>query len=610
MRVDSTQFPSQGGLTVKTGADTFVSSLQEGDNVKAEALSNERGAVIMKTDGGQTFRARLDPDVLLSAGDTVLLEMTGKEGGVITLSIRGETIAGDAAGRGLLTDGFEDKTLLAYAEKLAELNLPVTEETASKMRDIISLNPGMTLEEAAFLTSNGLTGDEALIHAALSVLSEGEKTDAMLERLMGLLLQPDEQGAGVRGQEPEDVGYVGRDVPVEQLAGGDAHIVPPQAAAANETGIAEWVALIKDGMTDAAKAYLQGETSPSPIAQEIIPQHDSVMQSTNLENNVEMMKNTISIDQMQWLETGGNHPVRFADTPPQRGMEPGDVMRGSETEGNHPVRFADTPPQRGMGQGDGGEVKTLNPELTGKAIAGLLSELKEFRGVSEPVLERFSDMLSRVAGDSAGTSGGDVGKLIGLLEKMFAKIEKNDPDAGVRLKSAKEELFARLMFLEEAISRAAPSAKTQMLDQTRRLMDHVRLLNNIDQFAYMQLPVQIGEQRKTAELYIFKKKNSKKLDPENINILLALDLENMGRWEGLINFRKKDVSIRMEVAGQKEKEHFSENTVLLHELLAEAGFKLVNTDITYSDVETTPLNALSALNRMTSGRSGGIDYMV
>ena len=567
MRVDSMQIPSQGGLKIRTGADTFVSTLEEGDSIKAEALAYEKGAVIMKTDGGHTFRARLDPDVLLSAGDRVLLEMTGKEAGVVTLSIRGEI-----AEQFLQETGFEDKTLSAFAEKLAELNMPVNAETASLMRELMSSNPGMSPEEAAFLASNGLTGDESLINAALSLLSEGEKTDAMLERLLALILQPDAAeplNAELRMQNAEfaDGGHPMRDINVAQAVGDDAIIVQPRAAAANETGIAEWIALIKEGMPDAAKAFLHAEPPPSQAAGLIIPQDNSAMQN-NLENNVEMLKNNIFADEQQPL-------IR----------DQGSGVRGQET---------------GVARG----------ETMSKAIAGLLSELHEFRGAGGPVLERFSDMLLRVAGDSGGAPDGDVGKLLNMLDNMFTRIARNDSDAGARLKNAKEELFARLMLLGEAISRAEPSAKSEMLDQTRKLMDHVRLLGSIDQFVYMQLPVQIGEERNTAELYFFKKKNNKKVDPENVNILLALDLENMGRWEGLINFRKKDVSIRMEVAGPKEKEHLSENTVLLHELLAEAGFKLVNTDIAYSEVETTPITALSVFDRIVSGRTGVVDFTI
>jgi hypothetical protein len=247
-------------------------------------------------------------------------------------------------------------------------------------------------------------------------------------------------------------------------------------------------------------------------------------------------------------------------------------------------------------------------QLAGRAIADALAGLPQFQNTPPSALQRFSDMLYRVASESADISAGDTSKLTALLEKLFTKVARSDENAGERLKAAKEELFARLTMLEEAISRAAPKARAEMLEQTQRLSDHVRLLNSIDQFVYMQLPVNTAAGNKSAEVYVFKRKGRGRIDPENVNILLAIDLENMGHWEGLVNIRKKDVSIRMQVPGEAQKAFFSENTVMLHELLSEAGFKLTGADINCATEETTPLTALVALERYTTGR--GIDFMI
>ena len=655
MRVDLLQVPSQGGLKVKTGADTFVSSLKEGDSIKAEVLSSDKGAVAMRTDDGQVFRARLDSDVTLKAGDMVLLEMTGKEAGIVTLSIRGEVTARETSEQSESVRGFEDKTLLPFADKLTELNIPVTEETASMMREIISLNPDMSLEEAAFIASNKLSVDESLIQAALSLLSGGDKMDAMLERLLTLLLSQGSGGNeefGIRSSEfginndhadtelsaqtaqiIEDGDIIAQSpaspagdetinsefIPgnltvspdVGDIQNSEFQIPNSEFAPVNPTSITEWIDLIKDGIFDAAKASLHGEPVLSPVTQEIIPQNNHNMQSTISENNVEMMKNNISADNTTVLglkkpentPDGGEFGIRNSESVIE------ETRVGETSTGSGNTESISNDKQQKV-FADNSEFRIPNSEFTSKAIAGLLSELKEFHGTPAPALERFSNMLLRIANENSGATVGETGKLLNLLEKMFTRIEKGDSDAGVRLKSAKEELFARLMFLEETISRAEQPAKAQMLDQTRKLMDHVRLLDSIDQFVYMQLPVQMGEERRTAELYMFKKKNSKRLDPENVNILLALDLENMGHWEGLINIRNRDVSIRMEVEGPKEKEYFSEKTVLLHELLADAGFKLVGTDITYSEKETTPLMALSVFDRLSTGKSGSIDFII
>ena len=657
MRVDAAQIPGQGDLKVKSGSGSFVSSLKEGDRLRAEVLSNDRGAVVMKADGGQTFKARLDLDVALSPGDNVLLEMVGKTAGIVTLSIREEQpVLEESAGQPESTRGFEDKGLLQYAGKLAEMNLPVTEESARMIRDIISADPDISLDEAAFIVSNKLPGDESLVRTAISMLSGGEKAGAMIEHLIAML---DNGEFGIRNSEfginavdasiertnldangeilnnignagaaqtnldangefINNIGNVGIAQTNMEANGefidniGNADVEQTRYGAQGEVGLNAGNAGVAQTSMDAQSAVANGilaETDYSEfripnsafssfriphsefptlgqwlaaIARDIIPQSNSVTQSRISTKNVEITDSGAANGEIrseeQWDSDG--QPVVSSQT-----------ITGAERD------------ERLQGEA------SAQIEGAGKAIAELLSELQEFRGTPPRALERFSDMLLRIAGENPDILESGSVKLADLLSNAFARIEKNDKESGMRLKNAKEELFARLALFEEAVSRAAQPEKAMMLEQTRRLMDQVRLLNNINQFAYMQIPVQMGDEKKTAELYVFKKKGSKRLDPENVNILLALDLENMGHWEGLISFRKRDVSVKMQVRGGEEKAYFSENTVMLHELLAEAGFKLVNTEITNSKEETTPLTALAVLARQTIGRAG-IDYII
>jgi len=315
----------------------------------------------------------------------------------------------------------------------------------------------------------------------------------------------------------------------------------------------------------------------------------------------------------QPVSAAGTQPGTLPETLPE--ILPGALPSAAESApvGAPPLAESAGPappgiPELGTTHSESAKPDSPNSTLH-SSLSVLLSRIPEFHGTPPQALERFSGMLLRVAGES-GEMGSDIEKLQAQIDKLFTRIVKGDPDAGARLKQARAELYTRLALIDEAISRAAPPARAEIHGQTQRLMEHVRLLNSIDQFAYMQLPVQLGEERKTAELYLFRRKGNRKPDPENVNILLALDLEHMGHWEALLNIRKKDVSIQMEVRGEREKTHFSENTVMLHELLAEAGFKLVNTGITYSEKETTPLTALSTLERYTTGRSGLIDFWI
>ena len=608
MRIDALQLLASGGIKLKAGTEPVGKSLNEGDIIRDDVL-----------------------------------EATSRHMGRVRESA--------------------DKNLEPYLSKLAELNMPVSESAARLMRAIITLNPGVTPEVAAFIASNKLAGDESLMKAALALLSNGEKTDVMIARLLALLCQekPGEAGASwsplpARGDGPQVEGSSPpQGTPVDLPA---PHATQPAAA----QSLSDLLAAILDGSADAGGVRGQGNSAPLKSLQTIIAQNNVVLQSTNvvniqdfIKNNDKMLNQEVLMSKNSQIQTslnpdsGVQSPVAdieglpataaatllgMADALPGTAdgapgsVAPGNAAPGGAMPGEAPPASAGLqlpvqeptgsaanpePAPRGerLGAPDPALTKPGSPEPNLHAqLSTLLAEIPEFRGTPPQALERFSGMLLRVAGEGAFDPGGDVEKLQAQLDKLFTRIGKGDTDAGARLKEAREELYARLALIEEAISRAAPAGRAEVHGQAQRLMEHVRLLNSIDQFAYMQLPVQFGEERKTAELYLFKRRGNSKPDPENVNILLALDLEQMGHWESLVNIRKKDVSIQMEVRGEREKEHFSENTVMLHEMLAEAGFKLVNTDIKHSEKETTPLTALLSLGRYTAGRSGTIDFWV
>jgi len=620
MRIDSSKVPGQGGLKINMGTGA-TNSLKEGDVVRAEVVAvDKNGTVSLKMENGQSFSAKLGADVKLSPGDTILLEVTGKDKGQVSLTFSGVENEDDdlSLGQKNLVRDFTDKSLAPYANKLAQLNMPVTEESARMMRDIIALNPKLSMDEAAFLASNKLTGDETLMKAALATLANGDKTDAMITRLMSLVNE--QTSVAADGTKPASIVTAGD--------GASGFTVNT----ANSAPLTDLITTIVKNFSGVFEGSGQGAQIPSTVPQAIITQPN-----TNMQINAQNAQEFLNIGNSQGesttaAQTSGGTPQGEGAALAQNtaGAPQGEMPPAAATQGDgSPVSTAMTQENRSLvSQQTSATTETIvNPETSANqsstttqpatqtaqsmsnVVAQLLSNIPEFSGTPQSALHRFSEMLLRVAGDTAETAN-NTEKLADQLDKLFTKIGKEDIDAGARLKDAREELFTRLALIEEAISRAAQPARAEMLVQTQKLMDHVRLLNSIEQFVYMQLPVQLSEEKKTADLYVFKRKGGKRADPDNVNILLAIDLEFMGHWEALLNIKNKEVSIQMEVPGEAEKEHFNANTVLLHNMLHDAGFKLVSTNIKFSEEETTPLTALSAFDRYTGGKQGIIDFKI
>ena len=638
MRVDASQMMGQSSPKTGVVSGAAAADMKVGDTLRAEVVSCKNGVAALKTENGSMLRAKLDSGVTLSPGDKVLLEAVGKEDGILALSIRKDDSAVrqedlQLMGQNGFVKGFEDKSLAPYAGKLSELKMPVTEEAVRMMRDTMTQNPGVSIEEAAFLASNKLSGDSALVKAALALINGGEKTDEMIARLLALLEDQETalQDRELSSQGLRDIASARSQIPDSGVASGD----PRQAVVTgNKAPFTELLNLIKESLSGPSGLPAQGEALADSTAVVIIPQSNSNLQSRNVGNFVEISTNSFSTEQQPVIveqnvilpgggqatvptDSGAVLPAEAAPYPVGANDSlPASQARSLQTEAAELLQSAaaigtdatDTAVvSAGAPRPEGANTQI---DETGKALAEILSQVPEFQNTPLPAIERFSNMLYRVAMDSADVSKGETEKLMLSIEKLFTRIGRGENNEGERLKLAREEVFARIALIEEEISRAAPPARAEMLEQMGRLTDHLRLMNNINQFVYMQMPVILNDEYKTAELYMFKKKGGKRADSENVNILLALDLEHMGRWEALLNFRKKDVSVQMEVRGENEKKHFSENTVLLHEMLAEAGFKLVNTDIKFSKKETTPVTALSTLDRLAGSKTGKIDFWI
>ena len=649
--------PEQGEPKVNTKTGVYVDSLKEGDIVKAQVLSSGDGAVVLKTDSGYMLRARLNTETRLIPGDEIKFEISGKEKGNITLSItQAETGADENPGgiQGEIPDqtgrvsDFSDKSLAPYANKLAELSMPVTGETVDMMAELITHNPGMKLDEAAFLASHKLTGDENLMKAALALLSGGEKTNDIMKRLLALMSLPVSRESGTLSPEQGELIIQNPDSGEFAINNPGSGINNPEVEIRNAelikttdniwqttrnqistsspiindleinlsslssgfgirdpepsplSSLTDWLMQFRE--VAASVNELDGLTSRQSIAdvKQIITQSDIIMQSINVENVENNVEDMVTGNKSSAISAQNADPQSpDAHFPPSISQQTAQTAQPAVTSS-----FLADSELRILGS------DTHSSDTQSAAITSLLSELPEFRDTPISVIERFANMLIRAANDGVNTINSDTTKLFSLLDKLYTRIGRNDNDGGERLKTAREELYLRLALIEDEISDSASPTKTQMLEQTHQLMNTVRLTNSIDQFAYVQLPVIIREEYKTAELFVFKKKGGKRADTENTNILLAIELEHMGHWEALINFRNKDVSIQMEVPGEKEKDHFGENTVLLHEMLAEAGFKLVNTDIKYTKHQTNPLNALSSLKKYTKAHAGMIDYLI
>ncbi|MCL2227725.1 MAG: hypothetical protein FWB97_08900 [Oscillospiraceae bacterium] len=560
---------------------------------------------------------------------------------------------------------FSDRSLEQYAKALDELKLPVRESSAILMSQIMEgkasmasgLQERVTVESAAFLASAGIRG-EAGIQAALDILS-GTKMDGLIKSLLGLLdgiespqaevpdspvLRNDSehfakatvaaQAAGIsdifsllttthNSAGPQDNAAARNSDSPQSIT---QQTVAPQTPKDSSGAANNTTAHSSAGPQDNAAA--RNSDSPQSITQQTVaPQ--TPKDSSGAANNTMVHSSAGPQDNAAAHNSDSPQSITQQRVAPQTPKDSSGAANNTaahnsaDPQDNAVARNSDSlqsfvrqPEQNVQIKSAAPQISLIESGMMGASMAvqdalvNTLVELPEFKNTTPKYILKFSEAFARVVGEENTTVGQpSVEDFHEQLDRLFTNIDRGDPDLGKRLSHSREELFLRLMLIEEAVSRMDFAQRAEAMEQVQQLLNHVRVLNSIEHIVYMQLPVKLNGQETTAELYVFKKKGKKQIDPENVNVLLAVELQHLGRWEGLINIQSKDVSIKMDVPGEQEKGFFGENTIMLHKLLHEIGFVLKNSTISYTGENTTPLNAMLSLEQLQTGWSSGLGTM-
>lgn len=278
-------------------------------------------------------------------------------------------------------------------------------------------------------------------------------------------------------------------------------------------------------------------------------------------------------------------------------------------------------------RGTAAEGTTKPPEFTqwlsrALGVGESMPELSSHALAKSPALESLPMRSLAGIAESLGNIAKSMPEL-GSETELFKSIAKfagetllnprgSAEEAAAALKAVREELYVKLAYFKDAVAMSGAASKSVVLEHTQKLMDHVRLLSGLDQFVCLQLPVQLGEERRNAELYVYKKEKggSKRVDPEDVKILLALDLTNMGHLEAFIEVKGRDVSLRFEVEDDVIASTIRQNTTKLHELLDESGYKFTNSSVLTKKSETNIETALLSLLNYEKSIGVGLDFRV
>ena len=543
-----------GTAAVKSTEPPAVSAnkLPEGEVVQARVLSVGDGTASLRTKDGALLQARLENGVALSPGADVylLVRESGSDAVIMTqVNPPAESAVTQPSHPAdpFITEIFNQLTALGYEP---------TEEIMSAVEQLLTETPGLTIKEAAFFTAQKLDTEPAILDAFRAVTSGENDTVTLLGKLATVSAALTEVFAS---QTSADLS-----------ASLPSTAVPPEAAVLPQATSA--VALDNTAIpADTAAAQPEIIALNGLISTSIIS--DGLPETQNMQTEASVF-------------TGNNITTAKTDS----------------------TAFG-----KWLLEALGAASSTPN-ESTLAVTSEALASSPLLDGLSERNLAGMAESLNRIADSipKASTETELFDNIARFTKELFVRLDgKENASVQERLKSVREELYIKLAYFKDAVASSSSAVKEVVLDQTQKLMDHLRLLNALDRFVCMQIPVQTGDRNTNADIYIYKRKKSgsAKIDPENVKILLALELTHMGKLETMIEILGRDVSLRFEVENDDVANELRYNSTQIHKLLDEAGFKFTGSTFTTKRSGTTIETALLTLLESET-RHGGMDMLL
>lgn len=574
-----------------------LSGLKEGNVFKGEVLDIKGSQVTIGLENGQTVTAKLESDIPINIGQTLLFEVKSKSSSQIQIRP-----AGDNTG---------EQPIIQKA--LTEAGIPRDERTLAMINSMLK---------------EGMSVDKQSLHNILRQLKAFNQTspDTIVKmNKLGILVNEEniEQFENYKNYEHRLVKGIDTTAGnlsslVSELAGEDIdkgiefnnklidilnnNLKPEEnIQSGNKTSNSQMeninIPIENNENAQKAPQDLTGKAADVP-AQEA-PNSESIDITENIENakntanaeNQENVKNQDSLEQLKDEAVSGKSDEKLA----ARSASENKVIDKAETLSGK----ASEPAIKGEAENilKGREVSS-SKELVGNVLD------KEARAV-------LSDKLSDMGLDKEAVlnvKNGEIGnkELLNIVKELLKNPEntyKAESLLGSReyrevlLNAIKHEWLIKPESLKEQDK--VTQFYNQLQEQTRQLQSVLEsvgkentssfkelgnMKNNLDfmnqlnqEYTYLQLPVQFTNEETHSDLYVYTNKKNMRERKDELSVLLHLDMEVLGTTEVFITLKGNKVNAKFTLDNSRSIEIVENNMELLIQRLKKSGYDALAT---------------------------------
>lgn len=574
-----------------------LSGLKEGNVFKGEVLDIKGSQVTIGLENGQTVTAKLESDIPINIGQTLLFEVKSKSSSQIQIRP-----AGDNTG---------EQPIIQKA--LTEAGIPRDERTLAMINSMLK---------------EGMSVDKQSLHNILRQLKAFNQTspDTIVKmNKLGILVNEEniEQFENYKNYEHRLVKGIDTTAGnlsslVSELAGEDIdkgiefnnklidilnnNLKPEEnIQSGNKTSISQMenidIPIESNENAQKAPQDLTGKAADVPAKE--APNGESIDITENIENvkntanaeNKENVKNKDSLEQLKDEAVSGKSDENLA----ARSASENKVIDKAETLSGK----ASEPAIKGEAENilKGKEISS-SKELVGNVLD------KEARAV-------LSDKLSDMGLDKEtvlNVKNGEIGnkELLNIVKELLKNPEntyKAESLLGSReyrevlLNAIKHEWLIKPESLKEQDK--VTRFYNQLQEQTRQLQSVLEsvgkentssfkelgnMKNNLDfmnqlnqEYTYLQLPVQFTNEETHSDLYVYTNKKNMRERKDELSVLLHLDMEVLGTTEVFITLKGNKVNAKFTLDNSRSIEIVENNMELLIQRLKKSGYDALAT---------------------------------
>jgi hypothetical protein len=537
-------------LPVKISASNLP-TLKKGESFMAQVVSSQGGHVTFKTPEGKTFAAQMLAEFALQEGATAELLVRQNSSGKIIMQLLSVEAALSGAKKDALNSlGLQNNVQAREAAALfKQINIRPAEPQIQAVMNILKEHPALNVSAAVFFVANQLPPTAENVQTLLKLVSQGSD---MGESLMALASQA-----------------------MEEMAMGQPAGSAPFEAAASPAGLEN---------TQPAK----GNSTANISAQET-----QIYINVNEKTDAAPAANTAR----------GEAPAAkpFTDAPPREAqMITQPAAKPQPQSGTQTQQTAHSAPMPGL-VADEALQTPPQPPLQTKEQAIPQDNKEQPALPMQPPEAEASKAAITLPGQQDAATGASAGApkqsaAEALIAKLAALLLSAEAVNAEELEKSAKNTREELPSLQQLIEQSSLKHKDALSAKFADIAAQEKLTADINRFACLHIPVTIGRQAQTAELYIYKNnRRGKRIDKENTVIFIGIDTPYLGRTEARLQIDKKNVSMVLKLENEAALKLAREQNAALYKALAGLGYRLTDTKIMKLEEKTTVVDAEEVL---------------